>query len=139
MIEYRLVMRVASTLAGFAFVVTVSGCGSDLASVRGSVQREGSPLPDGRVVFTRVGGGRTAFGEIQSDGAFELTTERPNDGAEPGTYRIRIVQAKSTDSGKLYTLYEPPRDTLMEVVAGKTIEFLINIRKQDGWQTQQED
>ena len=63
---------------------TLLGCGSDLAAVRGTVEREGSKLAAGKIVFTPIGGGRTAFGEIQSDGTFQLTSERPNDGVLPG-------------------------------------------------------
>jgi hypothetical protein len=136
--ECRLVVPAASALAAAALAVCVSGCGSTLVPVRGSVQREGGVLSDGRVVFTPIGGGKTAFGEIQSDGAFQLTTERTNDGAPPGTYHIRIIQTKSTDAGKLYTSYVT-RDKTLEVIPGKSNEFDINIREQDGWQTHQDN
>ena len=71
-----------SFLAGA--IAALCGCGSDLVNVKGSVEREGSPLLAGKVVMTPVGGGRVAFGEIQSDGSFRLTSERANDGAAPG-------------------------------------------------------
>lgn len=119
--------------------ISVVGCGSDLATVQGVVQREGSKLAAGKIVFTPVGGGRTAFGEIQSDGTFRLTSERPNDGAAPGNYRVRIIESESTEAGMLRTNHEAPRDRLLEIVPGEINEFTIDIRQQEGWQIQQEN
>src|SRR5262245_45077803 len=45
--------------------VAISGCSSDTLPVHGTVQREGAAMNEGRIVFTPIGGGRSAFGEIQ--------------------------------------------------------------------------
>jgi hypothetical protein len=44
------------------------------------------------VVFERTDGGPavTARGEIQSDGRYELSTDKPSDGVPPGKYRVLI-------------------------------------------------
>jgi hypothetical protein len=90
-------------------------------------------------VFAPIGGGKTAVGELAQDGSFQLTTEGDGDGALPGTYRIRVIQSRDTDTGKLYTSHEAPSDKTLEVIAGEDHEFVINIRKQDGWQSLQGD
>ena len=118
--------------------VTASGCGSDLAAVHGKVQREGNALSEGRVAFIPVGGGHPASGEIQSDGSFQLTTLKPNDGAAPGTYRIIVKQFKGTDLGTVSTAFVAPNDKTLQIVAGKDNEFPIEIREKDGWKVHQE-
>ena len=51
-----------------------------MVAVHGTAKHEGQILSTGRVVFTPIGGGKTAFAEIQSDGTFRLGTERPTTG-----------------------------------------------------------
>jgi hypothetical protein len=129
----------ARTLAAAAAIcVAVGGCGGDTVAVHGSVQREGSVVPSGRIVFTPIGGGKPAFGAIHPDGTFRLTTKKPDDGAMIGTYRVMIVGDRSKNK-ETRTTYVGPRDKPLEVAAGQENEFVINIRAADGWQTVQDD
>lgn len=72
-------------------VLGLAGCGARMYPVRGTVALEdGTPVTRGLVVFERVDGGPavTARGNVQPDGRYELSTERPGDGVPPGRYRV---------------------------------------------------
>src|SRR5262245_19412046 len=81
----------AGVLLVVVATLAASGRGSNLVPVRGKVQHDGAALREGKIVFTPVGGGKTAFGEIQSNGEFQLTTDSSG-GATPGTYLVRIIE-----------------------------------------------
>jgi hypothetical protein len=52
---------------------------------------DGKPLSEGIVTFVPRGEkGRQASGKVQPDGAFSLTTRKPDDGAAEGDYVVRI-------------------------------------------------
>jgi hypothetical protein len=84
----------------FATVLVIAGlagCGSGgKYRVHGQLQYEdGSPLSDlagFEVTFTSEKLGRSSRGEIQSDGGFELSTSRANDGVLPGDYKVTVSQ-----------------------------------------------
>jgi hypothetical protein len=133
------VKLLAQSLAIAALAVCVGGCGGDTVAVHGTAQHEGQVLSTGRVVFTPLGGGKTAFAEIQSDGTFQLGTERPNDGAVPGKYRVMIIQSKDSDTGMHYTTYVAPREKLLEVASNQDNEFAIHVSAQEGWQIRQDN
>ena len=75
---------------------TISGCGGSgskrkLVQVSGTVTFEGKPLTSGTITFVAEGPSPVnAAGEISKSGTYTLSTERPGDGASPGTYKIRI-------------------------------------------------
>jgi hypothetical protein len=121
-----------------ALALSASGCDSGLVPVHGTVHWDGGELSGARVLFAPIGGGGYAYGEIQDDGGFQLTSEHPDDGAAPGQYRIRVIQTKVSETGKLYTTFVAPRDKPLEVVPGKTNEFAIEVREQDGWQIKED-
>src|SRR5262245_61830975 len=76
-----------------AVLLLVAGCGdgSGLVRVRGVVKLDGEPLAGATVVFvTQQPGGRDAYGATDANGAFELTTLNPRDGAAPGKYKVVI-------------------------------------------------
>ena len=125
--------------AAAAFCVAVGGCGGDTVAVHGSVQREGSIVAGGRIVFMPIGGGKSAFGMIQADGAFQLTTANDDDGAMAGSYRVMIVGERSADDEEIRMTYLGPRDKPLQIVAGQENNFAINVREQDGWQAVQDD
>ena len=79
-------MRKAAGLAALV-LVPFFGCGSDMSPgdgmtvpVKGKVTYKGEPLSQGEVVF-EPDGGREAYGWVQLDGTFELTTFKQGDGA----------------------------------------------------------
>jgi len=86
-----------------AIVVILAGCGgaepekaASLAStvaVKGKVTLKGKPLTQGSISFEPADGGREAFGNINSDGTFTLTTFRKEDGAVRGKHRVAVKAA----------------------------------------------
>jgi hypothetical protein len=81
-------------------LLALVGCGGGKQPVRGNVTLDdGSPLTKGMVVFERTDGGPpiTARGEIQSDGRYELSTDKPSDGVPPGKYRVLINSLDLSD------------------------------------------
>ena len=62
----------------------------------------GKPLKRGRVEFYPVEEpGLLAFGEIKTDGTFELQTRQPGDGAIPGPYKVRILIPEKQEYSRL--------------------------------------
>ncbi|MBN9120049.1 MAG: hypothetical protein J0I06_12945 [Planctomycetes bacterium] len=82
-----------------AAVAFAGGCGGPKAyPVRGKITFEGKPMKGGGAIsFVPAGGrsGRAAGGAIKDDGTYELTTDKPGDGAATGEFRVVILQ--STD------------------------------------------
>lgn len=84
--------RLAPCMA-LALAFSLTGCGNRLYPVQGKVTLDdGTPLTKGLVVFEGGGGEKpvSARGEIQPDGSFQLSTNRPGDGVPPGSYRALI-------------------------------------------------
>ena len=73
-----------------AAAVSSVGCGGLPASVSGTVTVDGKPLEKGRVSFMPAGGGAMATGVIESDGSYELSTNRMP-GLETGQYNVSVV------------------------------------------------
>lgn len=82
------------------WVVAVCCSDSGLVKVKGTVTLEGKPVPNGTVNFIPDVGGPSASGELKPDGTYELTTEKPGDGAMPGKYKV-VVVAMEDQAGKL--------------------------------------
>lgn len=77
--------------------VLAAGCGSDgLASVRGRLVypegQQAKELAGCSVVFEGTANGKAvgSTGEVDSEGRFELTTNRAGDGAAVGTNKVAI-------------------------------------------------
>jgi hypothetical protein len=85
----------------FLFVVAVvAGCDAttyETAPVHGTVAVDDKPLFQGKVRFAPVAQGQNtqtgkpAFGDIQSDGSYRLTTFEANDGAVVGEHWVTIL------------------------------------------------
>jgi hypothetical protein len=79
--------------------VCLTGCGSGVVPVQGTVTVDGKPLPGGTVVFHPDPGldgasRQEARGTIQSDGSYSLSSNgRP--GAAPGRYKVCIIAVKT--------------------------------------------
>lgn len=75
-------------------LLTSAGCGSGMYPVEGKVvYADGKPateLAGGTVLFNSTEMRVAASGEIDSTGSFRLTTQKPNDGARPGTYKVGL-------------------------------------------------
>lgn len=76
-------------------LVTITGCGRPKYPVRGTVvYDDGSPFTSGGVVAmeTEIDGKVVmSRGGIGKDGRFVLASEKPDDGAFAGSYRVRVL------------------------------------------------
>src|SRR3954464_589664 len=82
--------------------VTLSSCSRsslDLAPVRGKVTIDNKPLFQGKVMFAPAAKGdnthpgKPAWGNIESDGTFRLTTLTKDDGAVVGEHWVTIMNS----------------------------------------------
>jgi hypothetical protein len=87
-------------LALLSLVGFFAGCDAnpyELAPVHGKVIVDGKPLFQGKIRFAPVAQeedrkpGKPAFGIIQSDGTYRLTTFKPDDGAVVGEHWVTIL------------------------------------------------
>jgi hypothetical protein len=78
-------------LAGVCTPLLAAGCGARTVPVKGVVTFDGKPLAHAFVLFIhQEAGGRDASGTTDAQGAFRLSTFRPNDGALPGSYKVTV-------------------------------------------------
>lgn len=84
-------------------VLVIAGCNGSpypIAPTRGVVTIDDKPVPGGKVMFAPIAQGnaetgKPAFGEIQPDGTFELSTFRPKDGAIVGEHWATLIGTKN--------------------------------------------
>ncbi|HEV3235650.1 MAG TPA: carboxypeptidase-like regulatory domain-containing protein [Gemmataceae bacterium] len=83
-------------LVSFLSLGIASGCNrSGLQSVKGVVTLDGQPVEGASVQFVLIGGEpRPAIGTTDKNGAFTLTTLKPDDGAAPGEYKVLVVKTE---------------------------------------------
>ncbi len=86
----------------------VLGCNKspyELAQVVGTVTIDGQPLTAGSIMFSpnardsNVNSGKPAFGRIQSDGSYSLTTYSDGDGAIAGSHWVTIFSPAKDSTG----------------------------------------
>jgi hypothetical protein len=74
----------------------LAGCGSGTYPVEGKVLwKDGSPASDlagSNVIFEGVDKKNSAVGSIQADATFRLMTNKPDDGAPAGDYKVLIIE-----------------------------------------------
>lgn len=111
------------------------GCGQgpQLAPVQGVVQHNGTPLTGGKVLFISVEKHRPAFGQIQNDGTYALSTLKPGDGATIGKYSVKVVTDLVIRGKEAHVICDAPKKYLLKVEAGKENQFVINVSQADGW------
>lgn len=107
---------VATTLC--VFIASAGGCGRssyELAPVRGTVTIDGVPLSQAKVMFAPVevgdnpNPGKPAFGILQDDGSFALTTYEQDDGAVVGEHWVTIIKLDG-NSGAATLVSNQPRN-----------------------------
>lgn len=80
-----------SIALGIALALCVfSGCGSDIAEVKGRVTLDGQPLKDATVMFLPAGGGRPGTAITDADGRYELLFTGTEKGAMIGKNVVKI-------------------------------------------------
>ncbi len=70
-------------------LVPFSGCGGKPAQVSGTVSVDGVPLDTGTIAFVPSGQGMRATALIESDGSYEVRTNRET-GLDTGHYKVAI-------------------------------------------------
>src|SRR4051794_23699741 len=87
--------------AGTALLLclSASGCGARMYPVTGTITlADGSPLTKGLVVFETTGARPVmARGNVDADGTYHLSTNKPGDGVPPGKYRVLINPMDMSD------------------------------------------
>jgi hypothetical protein len=85
-------------LLGLALLVSAAGCGGGppLASVSGKVTCQGAAVDGGTLIFSpltedTMAAGRPGQAQIQSDGSYTVSTERPGDGVVLGKHRVTFT------------------------------------------------
>lgn len=75
-------------------VLAVPGCGSGIYPVDGQlVWKDGSPateLAGSNIIFE--GTKTSSLGVVQADGSFKLTTNKPDDGAPVGDFKVLVIE-----------------------------------------------
>ncbi len=82
------------------------GCGGggntpELATVKGTVKLDGQPLPEAKVMFRPVEGGRPSFGRTDENGAYALEYSPGHPGAVPGKHKVEISTYSSDEENKV--------------------------------------
>jgi len=70
-------------------LLSLAGCGGNLASVSGTVTLDDKPLETGTVTFRPVAGGPAGYGEIRS-GSYRVKTGTDS-GLAPGEYQVSVM------------------------------------------------
>jgi hypothetical protein len=123
----------------------LSGCSDQpaVAPVRGTVLLDGKPLPGGRVMFEPIAEGedkfvgKAAFGQIQPDGGFVLTTDKDGDGAVVGPHHP-VIFGNRVEDDRVENPDRPTEpgpniglirleDQVLQVVAGDENVFTIEL------------
>ncbi|HXG09611.1 MAG TPA: hypothetical protein VNK04_07460 [Gemmataceae bacterium] len=85
------------------FTAFLAGCGSGLYPVEGQiVWKDGAPakeLAGSLVIFELPEKQTSARGVIQPDGSFRLTTNKPDDGAPAGEYKVLLIEVGRKPQG----------------------------------------
>jgi hypothetical protein len=142
-------MKATSQPLVLAACVLAAGCGDQkqVAPVRGTVTLNGQPLPGGRIMFEPIADGtnkivgKPAFGKIQSDGSYVLTTYKEGDGAVVGSHHPVIFgnrvedprvenPTRPTEPGPNIGLVRL-QDKKFDVVAGQDNVFRIDLTSRD--------
>jgi hypothetical protein len=81
-------------VVAFLAISTLAGCGgSDRAAVSGTLlQQDGTPLVGARVIARSNETGKSAYGQTNGQGYFELGGESAGDGIPPGDYYVTVVE-----------------------------------------------
>jgi hypothetical protein len=122
----------ALMIFGFCCGCGAKGSGTlpQLLPVKGKVTFKGQPVKTGTVRFEPDDFGRAAFGNLQSDGTFALTTLKDGDGVVPGHHRVTItnLDIKSKDGAALAKHLKSSKTKLEADVSPEKTEFTFELK-----------
>jgi hypothetical protein len=136
----RSARAISAVLCSVVLLATV-GCEKppfDLARVKGTVTIDGQKLTQGKVMFTPIAKegelnpGKPAFGRIQPDGYFVLSTYSNEDGAIVGEHGVTVITSTDETAGSeapSFSRVSLPRR--FQVIAGKENQIDIEITRLD--------
>ncbi|HEY2159504.1 MAG TPA: hypothetical protein VGH33_28015 [Isosphaeraceae bacterium] len=87
---------VCLSLALASSIFSIAGCSGaapvlpSFTPAKGKVSYNNKPLSKGSLMFEPEIGGREASAGINSDGTWEVSTEKAGDGMTPGPYRVYV-------------------------------------------------
>ena len=75
-----------------------TGCGGGGIQLRGTVtfSEDGTPVDTGTVCFVSNSGSMSR-GELNSNGTYLVSTNKPGDGILPGTYTVYLINTEKTE------------------------------------------
>jgi hypothetical protein len=117
-------------------LAVLSGCGSDapqIVPVKGVVTYQGKPVAKLSVAFIPADG-LLATGTTDANGKFELMTNKPGDGAMPGTYKVAVSFAPDEIPpmpGMEPPGYQPPVSPIPEKYADASTSGLTQTVEKD--------
>lgn len=121
----------------------LAGCGSGgqfpVAKASGEFHVDGKPLTVGRVMLSPIASGesatkagRPAFGDLNADGAFVLSTYGEGDGAVVGKHRVTWINtARKTDAGKALGVERLAYPAPVEIGANQENQIRLEISRAD--------
>lgn len=123
-----IVQRLPLKLAGFCLVLVafLSGCGENVARVKGTAAYKGAPVKGGTVIFSPIGAGlepgSPATADVKSDGTFRMVTNTGSDGAIVGKHRVSYTPPAQelTEEQRKNPKYIAPLPPYMGLVAKQT-------------------
>jgi hypothetical protein len=95
--QNRNLIRAAALSIALSAAIGCQQSPYELAPVSGKVSIDGRPVSRAKVMFAPIevgdspNPGKPAFGMLQEDGSFVLTTYKPNDGAVVGEHWVTII------------------------------------------------
>lgn len=131
-------LKAATTTCLIVLTAAIAGCSKapyELAPAHGVVTLDGKPLPVGTVMFSPIAqsdknsAGAPAFGSIQSDGTFVLTTYRDGDGAVVGEHWVTINGPKDAATKLPFRRLKVPQK--VRIVAGQDNHIPVSLTSQD--------
>ena len=133
--SFRVALRAATCIVAFA----IAGCGPRMYPVHGKVTLPGGqPAANTQVLFETQSDGKviSARGDVQADGSFVMSTNKPGDGVPAGKYRVQVnpppmLNAEAAPVSLFNRKYEKFDSSGLEfeVGPGKSNEFLIEVTK----------
>jgi hypothetical protein len=120
-------------------LIAVAGCNPspyELAPVHGTVIVNDKPMFQGKVMFGPIAQGeeenpgKPAFGKIQSDGSYRLTTFEPNDGAVVGEHWATVINVEEDLPDGVPEFARVTNPEKVTVVAGQDNQIDIRLSRE---------